>query len=497
MNVIVLTQNFKLDFMQYVLNLIDKKDELLVLSTNYLFEHERLKFSDCCDETEFHTFADFLTDSEMSEIDKVAYTENPATLQEYIVNIKTIKNRFVLKKLRTLYDKNIKGILLSYDNDLGLVDKIWENAGFTKIKKGSFYYDILTLSLKQKLVSNFPTLAKVYKKIKGKSADSKSCIENEFHVYDENGYKYILVGKLNRIDYRLDAKFESNYEEYNKYVNNQFYTFDKAQYLVAWHEFPKCKVPDEPCYDVRYVQDGYLPSNYSDYTYFFKPKNVKYYVWDSLGGKLFKNQGLPFSMLPFRKKIYLPIPNYPKRVKKILVATSASGDWTAQKNRSDDDLLVKVFIEVAKERPDIKIVYRCHPNWIGSDMLGVNSINRIHELFEREKLPNITLSSNIPNTGRTTHTFSRSSLEEDLKDCDIVFGEHSLSMIDAGLKKILFCPVNVTKRRSFAQSLIDLGFASCTTTDDVLLLIDSVSTDAFISRYNSAVHDYNAMTDKE
>lgn len=71
--------------------------------------------------------------------------------------------------------------------------------------------------------------------------------------------------------------------------------------MTTWHEHGKCNVPDDEKYEVRWTQDGYLPPNYSHKDYFFKPNNVKYYCWDELGTQLFKNQGLPYEMIPLEK----------------------------------------------------------------------------------------------------------------------------------------------------------------------------------------------------
>ena len=46
-------------------------------------------------------------------------------------------------------------------------------------------------------------------------------------------------------------------------------------------------------------------------------------------------------------------------------------------------------------------------------------------------------------------SYKRSSFEDDLKDVDLVFGEHSVSMLDAGFKNVLFASCNVTGHRNF------------------------------------------------
>ena len=84
--------------------------------------------------------------------------------------------------------------------------------------------------------------------------------------------------------------------------------------------------------------------------------------------------------------------------------------------------------------------------------MGVNAINRVHNYFEWLRLKNLTLSNNMP-IQMMERNFGfpfRSTLDEDLTTADFVFGEHSISMIDAAFKKgIPFSSVNLTKRRNF------------------------------------------------
>ena len=213
-----------------------------------------------------------------------------------------------------------------------------------------------------------------------------------------------------------------------------------------------------------------------------------------MGSRQFQYHKIPVSVMPFGKKLYMPEPKFPEKVKTILVATSGTGDWTAQKNRSDDDLMVMAFVEVAKKLPDVEIIYRAHPTWIFPEHVGINSINRVAEYFEWTKLSNIHLSSNIPNM--KVLSFPRSSLEEDLKKADIVFGEHSVSMIDGAFKNIPFASVNLTTRRDLFCGLTELGFPNCKNADDIVDFIKNISDKKYQVKYLEAVNRYNKMTDE-
>ena len=219
-----------------------------------------------------------------------------------------------------------------------------------------------------------------------------------------------------------------------------------------------------------------------------------------MGTQLFKNQHLPYELIPFRKKIYLPKPNFPNQVKSILVIASGSGDWTALKNRSDDDIMVDAIVQMAKKFPTIQFTYRCHPTWVHPQNVGVNAINRVRDYFEWIDLPNLKLSGNIPpmkNGNEFKYSFSRTSLEADLENTDFVIGEHSISMIDGAFKKIPFFSVNLTKRRNFFEGLNNLGFPFCSSVREIEDMIRNISSESFRVSFLKAIDNYNKMTDME
>ena len=116
-------------------------------------------------------------------------------------------------------------------------------------------------------------------------------------------------------------------------------------------------------------------------------------------------------------------------------------------------------------------------------------------------LPNLKISANIPNAakegGGYILSYKRSSFEEVLAGVDSLFGEHSISMIDAAFKSILFCSVNVTGRRDFFKSITDLGFPHCESVEEISELLKGIITSEFKQRYDSAVERYNNMTNEE
>lgn len=486
------SQNLKLESIKNLKKYWDKDDDIILLTTHHLFENEIGYLKKIFGSFKYLTFSMFLNDSEQEDIDNEADNSNVTDALGYYNQVRLIKNQRIAKKVCNEY-KNADKYLLS--NDLGIEPSIWVKSGFKQLS-GDYYYDLakrksLKSEIKKKL-KNIPFILSAYRKIFRKKT---SPYENDVYSAWFNGKKYIFVGRMSRVAYRINLEFKQDLVEKENLDKRIFHNKKECQYLSSIHERSKCNVPDFPEYEVRYIQDGYLPPNYSGLDLKYIPSNAQYYVWDVMGKKQFDNHKIPACILPFRKKLYLPKPNFPKSVKTILVATSGSGDWTAQKNRSDDDLMVMAFVEVARRLPDVNIIYRAHPTWVYPEHVGVNSINRVAEYFKYTNLPNIKLSTNIPNM--KVLSFPRSSLEEDLELADIVFGEHSESMIDAGFKGIPFASVNLTTRRDFACGLTEMGFANCKSVDEICEFIEKISSTVYQEKYLQAVHKYNEMTDKE
>ena len=496
-NIIVFTQNVVLKSFEKLPGFINTDLETVFISTQMLFNYERGYLETLFEKCTFYKFADFLTDEENENCDFEAY-EPTMSVGEYYSRIKILKNKLILQKLLSQYT-DFKGYLCS--DDLGIEEFVWIENGFERVQMEYYYtHPIKSNDLKSYIKTILKRIGFVrssYKKIKQKK-DLEN-ITDEVYVAYKDEKKYVFIGKMSRVAYRMDLEWKKSQEEKIALQNGQFESASKCQYLSSLHECSKCIVPDNKEYDVRYIQDGYLPPNYSSRYLKYKPNNVSYYAWDEMGLRTFRYHNVPSTIMPFRKKLYLPLPKFKKTVKTILVATSGPGDWTAQKNRSDEDLMLQAFVEVAKQLPEIEIIYRCHPTWTHPAHAGVNSINRAGEYIDSTGLKNIHISSNIPkeNLDSFILSFSRSSLEDDLRNADIVFGEHSVSMIDGAFQKIPFASVNLTGRRNFFSGITEMGFPHCTNVEDIVQVILNYSSDVYQKRYYKAIELYNKMTDLE
>lgn len=497
-NIILISQNVKLPSLDRLKDYLVPGD-VLIVSTQYVFENEveiidrtigrRCKYVD---------FADLLSDAEREKCDKEAFDKNLRGVGSYYDRIKTIKNDRIIENLKRDYPLN--NCLMVCD-DLGIDGDRWISNGFKYVE--CEYYHNPTFNS-----ASFGKIRRIISLIKSQFSLISQYYKGIIWKSSFKGRKHLFFGSTNRIGYRMDLEFKEASKWENIKFIIQYYSIKVFGYMpknntvrmTTFHEDSHWSLPDHPNFNVKKIQDGYLPPNYtSNYLYFFGPR-TEFYTWDTIGRHTFHYHGLNSSIMPFRKKLYLPKPNYPQKVKRVLCVASGAGDWTAIKNRSDEDMMLWAFGKVAAMFPDIEFIYRCHPVWVHPQHQGVNSIQRAAEYYDWLKLPNLKLSGNIPNAnqdGQFVLSYKRSSFEEDLTDVDIVFGEHSVSMLDAGFKNIILASCNVTGHRNFWEDITKLGFPHCESIDEIANLIRSVTTEEFKQSYDNAIANYNEMTDKE
>ena len=495
-NIVVITQNVKLESLHLLRNHLKGK-ETLIFSTQLVFENEAAFISEQLgSKCIFVNFTDLMTDADFERCDVDAYNVGQRSVAEYYAQIKLLKNQVAVERLLKRFPCSNR---LMVCDDLGIDEDPWFEKGFKKVNCEYYHIpDIPTITNGSKIGNLLKAVIKMCKKY----------YQGDIYIAHFNQKKYLFFGSLSRIGYRFNIDFEKASKWENiKFILGFFWCKAFKSYpknntirMSTLHESTAWPFPHHSNMNVKIIQDGYLPPNYSSKYLLFHGPYTEFYTWDKEGRKIFEYHQLKNRVIPFRKKLYLPEPCFPKQVKKVLCVASGAGDWTALKNRSNEDSMIEAFGKVAALFPDIEFIYRCHPVWIHPQHQGVNSINRAAEYIHWLNLPNLKISSNIPNAeenGKFRLSYKRTSFEEDLKDVDLVFGEHSISMIDAAFKQILFGSVNVTGRRDLVCGISAMGFPHCESVDEIALLIKDVITPEFRGEYLKAVKNYNDMTDKE
>lgn len=499
MNVIVLSQNLRLDSLIKFRTIFNQGNPVLIVSTQLLFDFEKRIIEDLllCS-CSYVTFSDLLTDEEAGSCDEEAFewsvNSGDKDVFAFYDKIKVLKNKKILFEIGKRWHLSDKYIVC---DDLGIDIETWISGGY-KFVECSYYSPIGYPIVREERQIIRRRRSFFYRYVSIMLSLSKK----KLYVARQDGRKYLFFGSLNRISYRLNLDFKVagwieriRYLFDIKFFNSQPYTIRLSTLHEGYHA-----LPDRQDLNYKILQDGYLPTNYTSNYFFFFGKNVEFYTWDRLGLKTFDFFSMPAKIIPFRKKILLPYPSFPPKIRKVLCVASGAGDWTAIKNRSDEDRMLYVIGCVAQKCPDIEFIYRCHPVWVHPQHQGVNSINRAAAYIESLNLKNFSVSSNIPNAtadGAFCVSYKRSSLDEDLKDADLVLGEHSISMIDAAIKGILFSSINVTGRRNLFAGITAMGFPHCCSVEDVISLFVRATTTDFCMRYNAAIDRYNSMTNED
>lgn len=533
-NVIVFSLNTNLSDLILLINQCNNNHPFLCLSTLKLFDLEEDYILKAVQhEILFRCFADFLTDDEMSQCDLNAYEieqkeclPNERRQSRYYELIKKEKNTLVLNNIRKRY-KLLKKYLCA--RDLGIDELVWITADFI-FSQGSFQIesaDDINISKKGKSIFDITTFLKPIKSIIG----SFKKIFKNIHIFKTKFGNFIFFGsfvrikpylkgvEIQKIPYNINivlfaiikvlfstspfSTINEKITDIKKIIIERHIINNKlSALLTTLHEYQDSfsSFATSIKMNLSVLQDGYLPENYSSKYLFYYSSVDNFFVWDRLSLQLFQNQKMKASICPFLHIQQLPlIEKQLYNIKTILVLTSGAGDWTALKNRSDEDQMVIAFTRVAEHFPDIQIIYRCHPIWTHPEHQGINSIARVERYFKEKGFMNIKVSEEsnmLSNEFMKTHVlgFKQSSLDRDLQKADIIFGEHSFTMIEGAMKGKLFASVNLTKRRDFFLNYSKLGFHHLTSYDDIINFINELKCKPakLLSQHNAAVCRYNS-----
>ena len=523
-NIIIFTISTDSGVLIETVNSFKNDYPILCLSTHCLFDDEMQKLSSCTNkDLIFKNFAHFLTAGEMLfcdlEADKVIFRRHgcrTGNIQEYFLEIKKMKNQTVLKNIHNDYVvKN--GFLLS--NDLGINQQCWMDAGVLS--------NVNQVDPDKKDIIPKKTFFSKYKNFRKLSVLKISYSSESFYILGKIGrlkqylnkdVKFRKLGVLSELVLRLLIRVSTK-----KPSDGKYFLFLLVKYVSKFILFlingaaPRVAVSstihsgcDEfgelaKLLKVPYYlfQDGFIPTNYSSQIYAYNGYVDTYFVWDKMSMKTIKNQGLTCRVSSFFNCEYLPyIPKETIEVENVLVLTSGAGDWTAIKNRSDEDYMFKEIINLAYRKPNIRFIYRPHPLWVHPNHQGRNSIMRLEKYVSRNSVRNVIIS-----TGAIKESLQFSvdrnlsqhsiSIDEEIERADLVIGDHSQAMINAARAKTIFASMNVTKRNSLFKGFNDLSFPHFKNSWQLEVFIDSLASSVeVITEYNLAVTRYNDQLHK-
>lgn len=471
----------------------------------------------------FVSLYEFISQNEMeycdTEADNIIISEKKSRenqLQNYYLKIKELKNAIILKNIKSKYQLASKYIL---SDDLGIDTQIWLRDGFNSC----FLPESPKITSYDKIAGQIKYL---FQRLKNKT---------EMSLLKTSAGLFILFGRPKRITQYLDAKKYTisplpRWEVL--YLNNLlklcflskktpiavvrllssflldiltlFFKTIKAEHIYTIispiHEdndmygFLASKLGVE----MFYLQDGFLPSYYTSTYLRYRIWANKYYIWDKLSSGIFERHSLNYEIWDCYTKTTLPIIEDKKtNIQNVVFLTSGAGDWTALKNRSDEDLAFLAFIEAAKKLPDVNFIYRPHPLWMHPEHQGVNSIERVINYSKELNLPNFIVSTGALKEGNTFMKDKHLSVEpttinDDINSADIVFGDHSQALLTAVQRKKIIASVSLANRKEFFYNYTKLGFPILRSSEDMVFFIKRVENDSdFIDVYNKSIKHYN------
>jgi len=537
-NIIVFSQSTPISQIVSLIQLSSNEHPFLCLSTHKLFDIEEAGILDSIHHTvHFSNFADFLTDDEMAVCDMQAYRiesqENGSILRganKYYQYIKYEKNKNVINNIKKIYQLAEKHLCAV---DLGISVDVWLNEGFRNhtSQEQRVIEDISAISKTHTIIgSQLTRLIRGCKQI----YISFRQLHDKLFLFETPVGNFLFLGSITRIQPHLEGvtihplKTRWTTDVINsiriltlKLVKLPLATiiFKMQVNIISLHatiqqtttclstiheyQWGYTELANSMNLDLVILQDGYIPENYSSRYLAYCFGVQEFWVWDRLSLGLFESQQFTAKVCPFLASPRLPeIKKDNYEVKSILVLTSGAGDWTALKNRSDEDLMVIAFMSVAEQFPEIQIIYRCHPLWSHAEHQGINSIKRVDKYFKEKNIENIVVSSESliqskQYIEKQELGLPRDSLDQDLNIADLVFGEHSFTMIEAAKQGKLFASINLTRRRNFFQSYSKLGFPHLTSKEEIISFIKAVqvSTQRILNSHNAAVQNYNINWD--
>ena len=298
----------------------------------------------------------------------------------------------------------------------------------------------------------------------------------EINIFEFKDMKYIFYGNIGRLKLQYVQHFQ-------KFVNVMYlYCLGikkNTTFCTTIHEYNRRLFK---YFERIYVfTDGFFPSNYPESYLNMFDNNVVFVIDSFINEKWFRLFGRTTRpIFSFQRKVLLQKVEI-ESVTNVLLVLNHAGDWTSLINRSDTDLLVSVFGDLAKKNPTLNFTIRPHPTMTHYAHEGANSINRIIEFVKYLDLKNLKISN--------------SSLQDDLFNNDLIISEYSNALIQAFEFGKLGLIVNLTNRRNFMKDFFELGFLTVENLQLLIVFFEEISNDLFlkIKKQNLAVEKFNKL----
>lgn len=498
------------------LKMVGAGETVGVLTPHQLLPVERARLDrGCAGEVVTRTYHDLLDVADMEfcdeEADRLTVAEHGARegrVGEYYAAILRLKNERAAERLRAEFD--VAGGAV-WSGDLGIEPAVW-----------------LGLGLDDRRPPPARPPVSAWGRLRRALGEPAGC-----HWLEWRGERWLLVGRRERVAQYLDRAAVS-WRPAGRFATWWFHLemflvlrlplpvgvvraglrvlnapwarrFRGARGLAATvHEdnVAVARLAESLGLDYVNLQDSFLPAYYPSRYLRYRPAVRRFLVWDEFSHGIFRRHGLSSERWGAYRSWSLPMlaAGAAGPVRRLVYLCSGAGDWTALKNRSDEDRALLLLAEVARRRPDVEIRYRPHPLWLHPEHQGLNSIDRVVAGVAALALPNLGVSQSVRRDGRRftldgNLSAVSSSMEEDIDWADLVLGEHSQTILVAAQRGKLIAGLHVAKHPGFFADYARLGFPRVTTPEELETLIDRAGTvgadGGFRADYNRTIARHN------
>jgi hypothetical protein len=467
----------------------DGLSNILILSTHHLFKNERLKVSNFAPRVSIRTFADFLDDAEMQSCDDratdaLAPLLTDKNIKKKYANLfigKTLKNKneLIFRKIHDVYSVN----KIYFQHGLGVHPGFWHSVGAIPLDS------TFGRHFKNKMHTLFRKIRKVLKK-------------KEIHLVTHGNCCYFFVSGIKRLKFTEEAAIDEvsihpirwilfslagnkGKNLLKSHIKNSHPSHCRPLLATTIHEY--IHQLGDLGLPLHVFVDGYHPPNYPR-SYIDMYENCDFVSSDMFSEYWFHHHGKKIiKPLPFQvsRKMHFVLINKNYKIKTILLVLNHAGDWSALINRSDTDLLIESFSDIAQQFQEISFIVRPHPTMILPEHEGTGSLDRIRRYIAWRGLENLSVSE--------------ASLGENVSRGDVFISEYSQVLIDVFQTGKLGIIANLTGRRSFMEEYEKLGFMAADSLNSLTKKIGEIleNPSAAAIQQNNATMDYNCMLEEE
>lgn len=421
-----------------------------IVTTHSPFPGETEAWRKLAPQVEITTFADYLSEQEMLECDRQATASATTGLsrgrrENYVHHFMREsvhhKNRIVCNNVLAKHHPQI--ILVA--EGLGIDIQPWQTRGAQTLDSYPVRGQRISIGTRLRQTLHYQAhLIVPYDTTSGQSPALIFGAIHRLHLKDSVRCISLRLPLWGMMPARLSAPLVNRYVSAELRREGHNPTYLVCTTIHQYHPIMSATA-DLLGKTLHILTDGYHPSNFPA-AYINSFDSGVFVVDNHCSADWFKKHGRAVRPGLWFQFPVVFMPCITRRVRCVILVLNHAGDWTALINRSDTDLLITGFAELARKLPQVEFIVRIHPTMAKPEHEGTNSIRRIKAYIQGAECTNLSISN--------------ASLAADLKRGDVYISEYSQVLIDSWSAGKLGVAVNPTRRRSFMVDYQAYGFTA-------------------------------------